>query len=376
MSRALSLLALLAAVAAIPSHLELDNYSFDKFVVDFNMQYSASEMPARKALFDAELARVRSHNAKNLSWKEGVTKFTAMTPAEKNAFFGRSKGVHKSYRAQANKNKNLKALPADFVLKPVSSLPKQVDWRKESTNIVSAVKDQGHCGSCWAFASTAVIESHVAKASGLLFDLSVQQIAMCSPNPNHCGGTGGCSGATCELAFDYLSNSKGLYQEYQYSYASYYGVDQACSIPTGSPVAAIDGYVRLPENNYTALMNAIATVGPIGISVDASAWSSYAGGIFDGCNQVNPDIDHAVVLVGYGEEAGKKYWIVRNSWSPKWGEEGYIRIARTDDEEGRCGSDITPQNGNACEGETDPQKVCGTCGILFDTSYPLNAKAL
>lgn len=373
MSRLLSLLALVALVAARPSSQELENYSFEQFVKDFNLNYAPAEIPTRKALFEAEVARIRAHNARNLSWKEGVTKFTAMTTAEKKAYFGRSKGMHKSYRAQEKNNKNLKSLPEGFVMKPVSQLPKHVDWRENG--IVSAVKDQGHCGSCWAFASTSVIESHVAKASGLLFDLSVQQMAMCAPNPNHCGGSGGCNGATCELAFDYVTNSAGLYQEYQYSYASYYGVDYSCTLPTGNPVATIDGYVKLPENNYTALMNAIARVGPIGISVDASSWSSYESGIYDGCNQVNPDIDHAVVLVGYGEEKGQKYWLVRNSWSPAWGEKGYIRLARTDDEEGRCGSDITPQDGNACEGDDEPQKVCGTCGVLFDTSYPLNAKA-
>jgi cathepsin L len=174
-----------------------------------------------------------------------------------------------------------------------------------------------------------------------MFDLSVQQMAMCAPNPSktpficyfsllsnlllcsascldHCGGSGGCAGATAELAFDYVTGSTGLYQEYQYSYTSYYGKDAACTIPSsGSPVATIDGYVTLPFNNYTALMNAIATVGPIAVSVDASAWSSYESGIFDNCNQNQPDIDHAVVLVGYGEESnGSKFWIIRNSWSP------------------------------------------------------------
>jgi cathepsin L len=197
---------------------------------------------------------------------------------------------------------------------------------------------------------------------------------MCAPNVNHCGGTGGCNGATAELAFEYYSTSGGIFQEYQYSYSSYYGNDYACTLPTGTnPVASIDGYVQLPENNYQALMNAIATVGPVSISVDASAWSAYKSGIFDGCNQVNPDIDHAVVLVGYGEEDGQKYWLVRNSWSPSWGEKGYIRVARVDGEEKRCGSDVTPQDGSACDGQTEPVTVCGTCGILYDTAYPLNA---
>lgn len=243
--------------------------------------------------------------------------------------------------------------------------------------VVSAVKDQGYCGSCWAFASTAVIESHVAIQTGKLFDLSVQQIAMCSPNPNNCGGSGGCNGATAEIAFDYVTGSQGLFEEFQYSYQAYYGENSACNVPTQTaPKATIDGFVKLPVNNYTALLNAVATVGPIVVSVDASTWGAYKGGIFNGCNQKNPDINHAVVLVGYGEENGQKYWLIRNSWSASWGEQGYIRIARSEDDESNCGSDITPHDGNACDGEDEPQTVCGVCGVLFDSSYPLNAKTL
>jgi len=118
-------------------------------------------------------------------------------------------------------------------------------------------------------------------------------------------------------------------------------------------------------------MNAIATVGPIAISVDASSWGAYESGIFDGCNLASPDIDHAVVLVGYGEENGSNYWLVRNSWSPAWGERGYIRVARTDAEETKCGTDTTPQDGIACAGDTAPEKVCGTCGVIFDSAYPI-----
>jgi len=200
---------------------------------------------------------------------------------------------------------------------------------------------------------------------------------MCSPNPNECGGSGGCNGATAEIAFDYATGSGGLYQEFQYSYLSYYGNDYACAIPTGThPVANINGFVKLPENNYTALMNAIAKVGPVSISVDASTWHAYSSGVYSGCNQINPDINHAVVLVGYGEEKGQKYWLVRNSWSAAWGEKGYIRIARYDAEEEVCGLDITPHDGSACIGQDESVKVCGTCGILYDSSYPSNAVAL
>jgi cathepsin L len=96
------------------------------------------------------------------------------------------------------------------------------------TDVVSAVKDQGHCGSCWAFASTATIESYVALSTGMLFDLSTEQIAMCAPNPDACGGTGKCEGSTAELAFEYLTGAKGIYEEYQYPYISYYGESRVC----------------------------------------------------------------------------------------------------------------------------------------------------
>jgi len=370
MMRLLALLSTLAIVAGKTAWNQLENYTFEQYLEEFNIKYHPSEISARKAIFDSELTRIRAHNAKNASWKEGVSKFTTMTADEKKTFFGRNKGA-----AQAQR-KNLKSsqpLPKDFKLRSVDQLPTSVDWRE--SGIVTAVKDQGHCGSCWAFASTAVVESHVAKNTGLLFDLSVQQMAMCAPNPDACGGTGGCAGSTAELAFEYVTGSAGLYQEYQYGYASYFGRDIACTLPPGKPVATINGYVQLPENNYTALMNAIATVGPVAISVDASNWSAYQSGIFNGCNQAKPDIDHAVVLMGYGEENGQKYWIVRNSWSPTWGEFGYVRLARFENEEEMCGTDTTPQDGTACAGDNEPVKVCGTCGILYDSAYPLNAAA-
>jgi hypothetical protein len=130
-----------------------------------------------------------------------------------------------------------------------------------------------------------------------------------------------------------------------------------CCFLGTNPVATVGGYVQLPANNYTALMNAVAKVGPIAIAVDASNWHSYESGVFNGCNQENPDINHGVVLVGYGEENGQKYWIVRNSWSPNFGEKGYIRVARSNQEDKHCGLDVTPQDGIACAGDDKPEKV-------------------
>lgn len=374
MKSVFSLTALLAWLAIVSGRLtvtnNLESYTFEQFVQDHNLHYDEKEIPMRKTLFQNEVQRVQQHNSKNLKWKEGINKFSAMTKEEKKSSFGRLKVDKKKYLQNL---KSQKELPPDFVVRPVSELPASVDWREKG--VVSTVKDQGHCGSCWAFASTAVLESHVALSTGLLFELSVQQIAMCAPNPDQCGGVGGCGGSTAELAFDYVSKSHGLFQEYQYGYASYDGNNRACG-PQGAtlPVATVGGYVKLPDNNYTTLMNAIATVGPIAINVDASTWHAYSSGIFEGCNAVNPDVNHVVTLVGYGEENGQKYWLVRNSWSPAYGEKGYIRLARYDDDEQRCGSDVTPQDGVECLGSDDPVKVCGTCGAIYDSSYPINAK--
>lgn len=203
-------------------------------------------------------------------------------------------------------------------------------------------------------------------------------MAMCAPNPDHCGGVGGCEGSTAELAFNYVTGSHGLFSEYQWGYTSYYGDAAPCKVPGATkPTATIDGYVQLPGNNYTAVMNALATVGPVAINVDASTWHAYSSGIYNGCDLTSSDVNHVVVAVGYGEEAdGTKYFTVRNSWSASWGEAGYIRLLRTDGDDSRCAVDNTPQDGVACDGQTGPVTVCGTCGSIYDTSYPLNARAL
>jgi len=165
-----------------------------------------------------------------------------------------------------------------------------------------------------------------------------------------------------------------MVQEYQYPYTSYYGVESTCNVPIlARPKVKLSGFVRLGENNYLDLLNAVATVGPIAISVDASNWHAYNGGIFDGCDHVTSDINHVVVLVGYGEDNGQKYWLVRNSWSAAWGEAGFIRIKRDSNDESNCQIDNTPQDGSGCTGGPATVTSCGTCGILYDSAYPVVA---
>ena len=183
----------------------MHTYTFKQLIQDFNLDIDHSSYAERQALFDAELKRVIRHNNSNASWTETVNHMSHLTATEKKAFGGRTKG--RVARLESQKER-----PADYKLKAINELPTSVDWRTQG--VVSAVKDQGHCGSCWAFASTATIESHAALSTGMLFDLAPQQIAACAPNPDQCGGQGNCNGATAEIAFDYVAKSAGMFEEF------------------------------------------------------------------------------------------------------------------------------------------------------------------
>jgi cathepsin L len=347
-------------LALATSALAMD---FDAFVAKFGKKYDSKEYELRKTIFSMNKLKIDTHNnKKHATYKLGFTKFADMTTAEFDAFRGYKK-------VPATGHSTFKALhgAAD-----AATAPDSVDWRTVSNPaVLSPVKNQGQCGSCWAFSAIESIES-----AGALFVneepkiLSAQQIVDCAPNPKHCGGTGGCEGSTAELAFSYQKeNNQGPILETEYPYTA---TDGKCQTVEGISDYRVTDFVVLDTNDYDQLIAAVAKQ-PISVSVDAASWSLYSDGIFDGCNQKQPDIDHAVQLVGYGSEDGKDYWIVRNSWGDSWGEGGFIRLARFDPTKSAtpCGMDITPEDGSACEGETDPVKVCGTCGILVDSTYPI-----
>eukprot|EP00616_Rhizochromulina_sp_CCMP1243_P016292 CAMPEP_0118962106 /NCGR_PEP_ID=MMETSP1173-20130426/556_1 /TAXON_ID=1034831 /ORGANISM="Rhizochromulina marina cf, Strain CCMP1243" /LENGTH=366 /DNA_ID=CAMNT_0006910325 /DNA_START=22 /DNA_END=1122 /DNA_ORIENTATION=- len=360
--RALLLLPLLkVACAAPPRWNELTaEYSYEQYIKDFRKESGGVEGQQR---FERNLAGILAHNSKaGVSFRRGVNQWTDTAPA-----LGRKvPGDASSHKLTAPQH-----VPADILSLALEDLPAQVDWRDQG--VVSPVKNQGHCGSCWAFATTATVESHIALSTGLLFSLSPEQLVACAPNDDHCGGTGGCQGSIPELAYDYLIQEGGFAEEWSYPYQSYGGRTTICKNVT-TTVAGISGYVKLPENNASAVMAALATVGPLAINVDASNWHDYESGVYDGCSYDEMEIDHVVVLVGYGtdEETGEDYWLVRNSWSPTWGESGYIRLKRDPVNSTPCGVDNNPQDGTGCDNAT-VQYPCGMCGTIFDVSYPTGA---
>lgn len=285
---------------------------------------------------------------------------------------GRIKGLNKkllfSQQTEAPLNVHVSSKAKD---------PSVVDWR-QLAGALTAVKDQGECGSCWTFASTETLESQWFLKTGKRECLSEQFILDCTPNPQQCGGTGGCAGGTAELAYARLKVLGGLPSEYTYPYISGMGGNQSCkgTFPlqparahsgAESAAANVTGYVNVPSNDADAVMDAVANIGPLAISVDAGDWHDYESGIFSGGNHTNPELDHLVQLVGYGETTEGQYWIVRNSWTTEWGDQGFIMLNRST----ACGEDINPLDGNGCANGPPTVKVCGQNGMLFDAIYPL-----
>uniref|UniRef100_A0A3P9MD48 Cathepsin K n=1 Tax=Oryzias latipes TaxID=8090 RepID=A0A3P9MD48_ORYLA len=199
-------------------------------------------------------------------------------------------------------------------------LPKSVDYRKKG--MVTSVKNQGSCGSCWAFSSVGALEGQLAKKTGNLVDLSPQNLVDCVTENDGCGG------GYMTNAFKYVQENGGIDSEAAYPYM---GEDQPCRYNVSGLAAQIKGYKEVPEGDEHALAVALFKAGPVSVGIDASqnSFLYYQKGIYFDRNCNKEDINHAVLAVGYGVNAkGKKFWIVKNSWGETWGNKGYVLMAR------------------------------------------------
>jgi len=339
------------------------HYSFQDYMQEFSKSYASfDEHVKREFAFATNLKTIQAHNSDpTATYKMGLNDFTDLTAEE---FKDKMRGLNKAAHLTHDETPEL----VESLGLSMSDLPESVDWRTKTPAVVTAVKNQGACGSCWAFSATETIESAVAIATGKLLDLSEEQIVDCSPNPDHCGGSGGCKGSTQPLAFNYtLSNPITTSESYPYGKL----LHGKCKQEKIQPAAGITGYKLVPKNNYTELAAAVATIGPIAISAAAGPWQLYESGVFS--KNCGYTMDHGIQLVGYGAEGSQMYWTVRNSWGPGWGEKGYIRIARYGEGKEPCGTDKKPASGDACKGDKEPVQVCGECAILCSSSYPTGA---
>ena len=218
-------------------------------------------------------------------------------------------------------------------------VPDELDWR--NFNAVTPVKNQGQCGSCWSFSATGAIEGAYAIKNKKLVSLSEEQLVDCS----ELYGNNGCSGGLMDSAFKYVMVN-GLCSEDDYPYTSSSGETTSCL--NCVPVVKVHGCYDVYENDQLALKEAVS-IGPVSVAIDADTryFQSYSSGILD-LSDCKTNLNHGVLIVGYGIDKGIKYWLLKNSWGDSWGEQGYFRILRTDS-------------------NNDP----GICGVAVQSSFPV-----
>jgi len=476
---------------------------FRSFRQRYQREYEqgTKEYATRLAIFSNKLEEIRAQNSRpDRLWTAGTNSLSDRTELELSQLRGWSGTATPSSAARmpvsvpSPRRVNLLQLVGN-----ASPLPRQYNkWTQLGS--LSQAKHQRHCGSCWAVAAATVLEAH-SEIHAAPRSFSIQELVNCVPNPFHCGGSGGCHGATAELAFNYVirhglateedvpykaktghcrrhqsslmstqeeedsltsaqeeedslmflqeeEDSSMSTQEEEDSLMSMQeeedspmlteeeedslmltqeeeeqhdddddeddgkddddddddddnnddfnddhnddaddkhdkddkddfedigvaGVHLARSSSDAGTAFGMQAWEKLPENAYEPLLRALYERGPVAVSVTATPWHTYESGIFNSCDR-NAVINHAVVLVGYGETSDLKFWTVQNSWGPDWGEDGRIRVLRheSSDASQHCGWDHHPEKGTTCENGPKKVRVCGMCGILYDSVVP------
>lgn len=286
-------------------------------------------------------------NAKNLSYTLGHNAFSGMSSVEF------AEHMHFGLNREILETTGLRGFSQTLVEASVQTFAEtSVDWRTK--NAVTSVKNQKACGSCWSFSTTGALEGIYAIKRGTLVSYSEQQLVDC--DYIRAGGTSlGCNGGDMKSAMEWIGKNNGLCTESAYPYVS--GdtktngpCQKSCSIVSGSDISTT---VSVSANSDSAMMTALAQQ-PVSIAIEAdqSSFQLYKSGVFTGACGAN--LDHGVLLVGYGTMNGLDYYILKNSWDVTWGSQGYMYIARGVDASGK------PYNGGK-----------GQCGLLMQGVYPV-----
>ncbi|XP_034942712.1 digestive cysteine proteinase 1 [Chelonus insularis] len=305
-------------------HVEVE---FDHFKKNHNVKYPVGkEEHARKEIFRQNLRYIHSTNRANRGYTLAVNHLADRKDEELQYLRGK-KYSHVSYNGGD-------AFPYDSD-EEVKKVPDSMDWRLFGA--VTPVKDQSVCGSCWSFGTTGAVEGAYFMKYHTLVRLSQQALIDCSWGY----GNNGCDGGEDFRSYQWIMKHGGLPTEEDYG--GYLGQDGYCHADNVTLTAKMSGFVNVTSNDPNALKVAIAKHGPVSVAIDAShkTFSFYANGVYydSSCGNRIDQLDHAVLAVGYGKLNGQDYWLVKNSWSNYWGNDGYILMAQKNN---NCGVMTTP----------------------------------
>lgn len=289
-----------SSAALFSNNTAIQTFMWEQFKREHDRTYSSEEEPKRFAIFLENLKTIDQRNAAEVgSAIHGINKFTDMSQEEFESRFLLSRPPAEGSSADV----------VEVEGAPTASL---VDW---SGKLTTPVKNQGYCGSCWAFSATEQIESDTMRTKGKTFVLSPEQIVDCDKTSS------GCNGGWTENAYNYVKKAGGLETEANYPYSAFNGKSGSCNAKSSLEVVTVSGYHTI--KGESSMASYVQKTGPLSVCVCAASWNSYNGGIMSTCGK---RIDHCVQAVGVQASSGG-YWKVRNSWGTSWGENGYIRLA-------------------------------------------------